>query len=188
MKKTGGKFLFPSCLVRKRVFLQKPMKARDKIRPIKELEKLCASKRREGGRIVFTNGCFDLLHRGHLRYLESAREQGDLLVVGVNSDASVHRIKGPDRPVMGQEERSEMVAGLHCVDYVTLFDSPDPLPLIELLQPDVLVKGADWALEQIIGAETVRKKGGEVIRIPLIPDVSTTMIIEKIVRRFGEKD
>src|SRR5690242_12697010 len=125
------------------------------------------------------------MHVGHVRYLEEAREQGDLLVVAVNSDSSVRRIKGPLRPVNGEGERSEVVAALHCVDYVTLFDTPDPLPLIELLQPDVLVKGADWPLDKIIGANVVQGRGGKVVRIPLVPHSSTTGIIEKIVRRFS---
>jgi D-beta-D-heptose 7-phosphate kinase/D-beta-D-heptose 1-phosphate adenosyltransferase len=125
-----------------------------------------------------------LLHIGHLRYLESAREQGDMLVVGVNTDASVRRIKGPHRPVVPEDERAEMVAGLHCVDCVTLFGTPDPLPLIENIRPDVLVKGADWPEDRIVGAETVRACGGRVVRIPLVEEVSTTLLLERIVGCF----
>ena len=163
------------------------MKARDKIKAAVELRSLCEALRQRGCRTVFTNGCFDLLHVGHIRYLEAARELGDLLIVGVNTDASVRQIKGPLRPVMGEADRSELVAALPCVDYVTLFDTPDPLLLIELLQPDVLVKGADWAEEKIVGAEVVRRSGGRVARIPLVPHTSTTGIIEQIVKRYGER-
>ena len=160
------------------------MKAEDKVKTAPELREILDRARRRGLRIVFTNGCFDLLHVGHVRYLEAARGEGDLLVVAVNSDASVGCIKGPLRPVTAERERSELVAALHCVDYVCLFDTPDPLQLIEMLRPDVLVKGADWPLEKIVGADCVRKNGGEVVRIPLIPEASTTSIIEKIIRRF----
>lgn len=160
------------------------MKARDKVKAASELLEILDAARLRGSRIVFTNGCFDLLHVGHVEYLEAARGAGDLLVVAVNSDASVRCIKGPLRPVTPEGERSEVVAALHCVDYVCLFDTPDPLPLIELLRPDVLVKGADWPLEKIVGADTVRRNGGEVVRIPLTPRASTTGIIERIIGRF----
>ncbi len=161
------------------------MKAHDKIKEVEELENICRHHRREGRRIVFTNGCFDLLHLGHVRYLEAARALGDALIVALNTDRSVERIKGPLRPITRQEERCEVVAALCCVDYVTLFDTPDPLPLIELFQPDVLVKGADWPLGKIVGAGFVEGNGGKVVRIPLTPGTSTTMIIDRIVKRFG---
>lgn len=161
------------------------MKAADKIKDLEDLEKICFHHRREGRRIVFTNGCFDLLHLGHIRYLEAARSMGDILIVALNSDQSVEMIKGPLRPITRQDERSEIVAALQCVDYVILFDTPDPLPLIESLQPHILVKGADWPMEQIVGADFVVRRGGSVYRIPMIPDTSTTMIIERIVKRFG---
>jgi D-beta-D-heptose 7-phosphate kinase/D-beta-D-heptose 1-phosphate adenosyltransferase len=156
------------------------MKARNKIKTTKELHEICLAERLKGKRIVFTNGCFDLIHVGHLRYLEASRELGDLLVIGVNSDASVTAIKGPQRPVLGQEERAELIGGLHCVDYVTLFDAPDPLQLISLLKPDVLVKGADWSEDSIVGAEVVRQNGGKVRRIPLVDGISTTSLITRI--------
>ncbi len=158
------------------------MRANEKIRRLDEATALCADLRRAGQRIVFTNGCFDLLHVGHLRYLEEARSLGDYLVVGVNTDASVRRIKGPGRPVMDENARSELVAGLHCVDCVVLFDTPDPLPLIQSLDPDVLVKGADWPLEKIVGADWVMQRGGTVARIPVVEGYSTTLIMEKIFR------
>ena len=162
------------------------MKARDKIKTALEVKAICDAARRQGLQAVFTNGCFDLLHVGHIRYLELARDEGDMLVVGVNSDASVRQIKGPLRPITAELERGELVAALHCVDYVVLFDTPDPLPLIELLQPAVLVKGADWPLDRIVGADVVFRGGGRVVRAPLMPESSTTEIIERIMSRFKE--
>lgn len=138
--------------------------------------------------VVFTNGCFDLLHVGHVRYLTTARDLGALLVVGLNSDESIRRIKGPLRPIVGQEQRAEVLSGLACVDYVTIFDEPDPLQLIQTLRPDVLVKGADWALADIIGADVVMSRGGRVERISIVPGASTTDIIEKIVERYGTRE
>ena len=163
------------------------MKAREKITPPQELREICASVRREGRRVVFTNGCFDILHVGHVRYLEAAHDLGDVLVVGVNSNASVRQIKGPDRPVVEEAQRAELVAALHCVDYVTLFDEPDPLQLIQMISPHVLVKGADWAEERIIGRDTVVKDGGEVVRIPFEPGASSTGIIDRILTRFSKR-
>ncbi len=162
------------------------MKARRKIRPLEEAARWCANHKTQGRRIVFTNGCFDLLHVGHLRYLEKAREFGDFLVVGVNSDRSVRSIKGPGRPVVPQWARSEVVAGLHCVDCVVIFDEPDPFAVIQRLSPDVLVKGADWPLDRIIGAQWVLDHGGRVERIPLVEGVSTTRLIEKILETAAE--
>lgn len=164
------------------------MTARDKVLNAGNLQTLCRRLKAEGKRIVFTNGCFDLLHVGHLRYLEAAQSLGDHLVVGVNSDGSVHRIKGTLRPITAEMERAEMVAALYCVDYVTIFSDPDPLSLICLVRPDVLVKGADWPLDRIVGAKEVLAWGGEVARIPLVPESSTTLIIERILARFGAKD
>jgi len=162
------------------------MRARDKVKSAMEVARICQALRQDRSfRVAFTNGCFDLLHLGHLRYLEEARELGDLLVVGVNSDASVRKIKGPRRPIQTEEERCELLAGLHCVDYVVMFDSPDPLPLIELIQPDILVKGADWPEDGIVGAEMVKSGGGLVARIPLIPSQSTTSIVERVIERYG---
>jgi D-glycero-beta-D-manno-heptose 1-phosphate adenylyltransferase len=132
-------------------------------------------------RIVFTNGCFDLMHVGHTRYLQAARDLGDLLVVAVNSDASVKSLnKAPDRPIVSDAQRAEVVAALGCVDYVVLFNEPDPLSLIAALQPDVLVKGGDWAAERIVGREIVEARGGVVRTIPLVPGVSTTSLIKHI--------
>ncbi len=140
--------------------------------------------RKTGKNVVFTNGCFDILHVGHVRYLSAARNEGDLLVVGLNSDRSVRLIKGDHRPIVEQDQRSEILASLQVVDYVTLFDEPDPLKLIQLLKPSTLVKGADWSEDKIIGADFVKASGGRVVRIPLVTDASTSGIIERIVKHF----
>jgi D-beta-D-heptose 7-phosphate kinase/D-beta-D-heptose 1-phosphate adenosyltransferase len=146
-----------------------------------QLVLLLQAARTQGKRIVFTNGCFDLMHVGHTRYLQAAKDMGDLLVVAVNSDASVRSLsKAPDRPIVSEAQRAEVVAALGCVDYVILFDEPDPQGLIAALQPDVLVKGGDWAVERIVGRETVEARGGVVRTIPLVPGVSTTSLIHRI--------
>jgi D-beta-D-heptose 7-phosphate kinase/D-beta-D-heptose 1-phosphate adenosyltransferase len=148
---------------------------RDQIAP------LLGTARTQGKRIVFTNGCFDLMHIGHTRYLQAAKDLGDLLVVGVNSDASVKILnKAPDRPIVSDAQRAEVVAALGCVDFVILFNEPDPHSLIAALQPDVLVKGGDWAVERIVGREIVEARGGLVKTIPLVPDISTTSLIKRI--------
>lgn len=140
-----------------------------------------ADEKRKGRRVVFTNGCFDLMHIGHTRYLQSARALGDILVVGVNSDRSVKTLnKAPDRPIVPEDQRAEVVAALGCVDYVVIFDEPDPLNVIGAVQPDVLVKGGDWSLDRIIGKDLVEQRGGLVRTIPLIPGLSTTALIQRI--------
>jgi rfaE bifunctional protein nucleotidyltransferase chain/domain len=136
--------------------------------------------RREGKTVVFTNGVFDILHPGHVRYLEDARREGDALLVGVNSDRSVRAIKGPARPINSEDERAELLAALGCVDGVVIFDEDDPRQIVDRLQPDVLAKGADWAADRIIGRDTVEARGGRVVRIPLAAGYSTSAIIEKI--------
>lgn len=136
-----------------------------------------------GRRVVFTNGVFDLLHPGHLRYLQHSRGLGDALIIGVNSDRSVRAIKGPDRPINPESERAEILAALSCVDAVVLFDEDTPHALITLLQPDVLVKGADWPEHAIVGRDVVEARGGSVVRAPLQPGYSTTSIIERIRKR-----
>ena len=146
-----------------------------------KLEPLKAASKR----IVFTNGCFDLLHVGHVRYLKDAKDEGDILVVGLNSDKSVRQIKGPNRPIVSENERAEVLASLECVDYVTVFDEPNPLVTIETLMPHILVKGADWEKEAIIGKDVVESNGGRVVRIPLVEGASTSGIIEKIVSMHG---
>jgi D-beta-D-heptose 7-phosphate kinase/D-beta-D-heptose 1-phosphate adenosyltransferase len=139
------------------------------------------SRRRLGERVAFTNGCFDLLHAGHVQYLQEARAQADLLVVGVNSDASVRALKGPGRPINSQEARSVVLAGLQAVDYVTVFEEPTPLALVEALRPDVLVKGADYRKEDVIGAALVESYGGRVYLAPLREGLSTTRLLAKLI-------
>jgi len=135
----------------------------------------------EGKKVVFTNGCFDILHQGHVRYLFEAKKCGDYLIVGLNSDRSVRNIKGKNRPLMPEGARAELLAALCFVDGVVIFDEEDPLTIIKYLHPQVLVKGADWAEEDIIGAELIKKTGGEVKRIPLVPSISTSDIIRRII-------
>ena len=149
-----------------------------KIKTFEETLSQVARLRQEGKRVVFTNGCFDLLHNGHVRYLAAARALGDVLVVGVNSDDSVSRIKGRGRPIESENERVELLAGFWFVDCVFVFDDDDPLRVISLLLPDVLVKGADWPLEQIVGRDVVEAHGGRVERIELVDGVSSSRIIE----------
>ncbi len=134
---------------------------------------------RRGGKVVFTNGCFDLLHVGHVRYLQAARALGDALVVGVNSDASVRRLKGPGRPLTPARERAEILAALGCVDFVTVFGAATPLRLIRALGPDLLVKGGDWPLERIVGRADVEARGGRALSIPLVKNRSTTAVIQR---------
>jgi len=146
-----------------------------------------AGRRSQGRVVVFTNGVFDLLHPGHLRYLKAARALGDVLIVGLNADSSVRRNKGPERPITPQEERAEILSALDCVDAVVFFDEDTPAAIVAALQPDILVKGADWPADQIVGRDTVEARGGRVVRIPVEPGYSTTGILEKI-RTSGVQD
>ena len=139
-----------------------------------------APRRAAGARVVFTNGCFDLLHPGHVRYLAAARALGDVLVVGLNGDASVRRLKGPGRPILCAEERAEVLAGLAAVDHVIVFEEDTPRALVAALGPDVLVKGADWPEDEIAGRDETLARGGVVQRIPLVPGISTSEIIRRI--------
>jgi rfaE bifunctional protein nucleotidyltransferase chain/domain len=155
---------------------------------IKSLDELVAARRQlrgEGRRLVFTNGCFDLLHPGHVRYLASARELGDALVVALNSDRAVRELKGPDRPILAERERAEVMAALGCVDYVTIFDDVSPRETIVAVAPDVLVKGGDWGLDAIIGREEVEAAGGEVRSLPFVDGCSTSDVIQRILSRAG---
>lgn len=138
------------------------------------------SLRHDGRLIVFTNGVFDILHPGHVRYLQQARALGDALIVGLNADASVRRNKGPERPINSESERAELLAALDCVDAVVIFEEATPAEIIKAIQPDILVKGADWAEDSIVGRDTVEARGGRVIRVPVEKGFSTTAIIEKI--------
>lgn len=157
----------------------------DKVKTTSELKPLLGILRAAGKKIVFTNGCFDLIHTGHTRYLASARALGDLLIVAVNSDSSVRTIKGEKRPINTQNDRAETLAALESVDFVTIFDEPDPYRVISELLPDVLVKGGDWPVEKIIGRNVVEARGGRVVTIPFVDGASTTGIIEKIVKKYG---
>jgi D-beta-D-heptose 7-phosphate kinase/D-beta-D-heptose 1-phosphate adenosyltransferase len=144
-----------------------------------------ARLRREGRRVVFTNGCFDLLHPGHIRYLAEARALGDALIVALNSDASVRLLKGEGRPILKEQERAEVMAALACVDYVTIFEEETPRQLIADLLPDVLVKGGDWSLDTIVGREEVEASGGVVKSLAFIEGLSTTEIIQRILAGSG---
>jgi rfaE bifunctional protein nucleotidyltransferase chain/domain len=155
-------------------------KYRLKIRELPDAKKKVERLRSKNKKIVFTNGCFDILHIGHARYLYAAREMGDFLIVAMNSDRSVKAIKGPDRPIMNQSERSEMLASLECVDMVVIFDEDNPMEVIRYLMPDILVKGGDWKEEDIIGADVVRAAGGQIRSIPYINGYSTSGIIKRI--------
>ncbi len=154
-----------------------------KLKTLDELKSIVQNLQASGKVVVFTNGCFDLLHRGHVRSLAMAKALGDVLIVALNSDASVTALKGPGRPILPAEERAEILAALAAVDYVTIFDDLDPGRIIAELGPDVLVKGGDWTPDQIVGREIVEDRGGKVVALPLVPGSSTTAIIRRIIER-----
>jgi rfaE bifunctional protein nucleotidyltransferase chain/domain len=158
--------------------MQNKMKSPEELRP------LLAILRSMEKKIVFTNGCFDILHTGHTRYLSKAKSLGQVLVVAINSDSSVRTIKGEKRPINSLTERMETVAALESVDFVTFFNEPDPHSIISILLPDILVKGGDWPVEQIIGGDIVLARGGKVVNVPYIEGASTTGIIEKILKKY----
>jgi D-beta-D-heptose 7-phosphate kinase/D-beta-D-heptose 1-phosphate adenosyltransferase len=153
---------------------------RKKVKDLSSLKKEIKALKAQGKRVVFTNGCFDLLHPGHTRYLYAARQMGDYLVVAVNTDRSVKAIKGANRPIQSQDERTELLAALSFVDAVVLFDEDNPLKVIQHLIPDILVKGGDWTKDKIIGADVVKNAGGVVKSLPFVIGYSTSAIIEKI--------
>ncbi|MDY0188085.1 MAG: D-glycero-beta-D-manno-heptose 1-phosphate adenylyltransferase [Syntrophus sp. (in: bacteria)] len=159
----------------------------EKILDWKNLKDNVDELRRQGKKIAFTNGCFDILHVGHTRYLRQAREKGDVLILALNSDTSVRRIKGEKRPLIPQNERAELLSCLEFVDYVTLFDESTPLNLILYLKPDVLIKGGDWPEDQVVGRREVLSWGGTVSIIPEIPGASTTNIVDKILAVYRDK-
>lgn len=163
--------------------MNRPPATRSKIRPARQLAEELERLRRRGVRVVFTNGCFDLLHPGHVRYLRAAKRLGDVLVVALNSDASVRRLKGPGRPLVRLRDRSEVLAALEMVDYVTTFSADTPYQLIGRLRPDVLVKGGDWDPDRIVGADLVRARGGRVRSLPFAKGYSTS----KLVARVGQR-
>jgi D-beta-D-heptose 7-phosphate kinase/D-beta-D-heptose 1-phosphate adenosyltransferase len=151
-----------------------------KLKSLEELKSAVLQAKARGQKIVFTNGCFDILHRGHLHLLREAKALGDLLIVAINSDRSVQQIKGSARPVISQAGRAELIAALEMVDYVILFDEVDPYRLIEELRPDILAKGGDWSTDQVIGGDIVERGGGRVAVIPYLKGFSTTEIIERV--------
>lgn len=159
------------------------MDYRKKIKTAAALKPILAAWQKRGKKIVFTNGCFDILHRGHVRYLSQARKCGDILVVALNSDRSVQRIKGKNRPIVSERDRAEVIASLESVDFVTFFDEDTPYHLISSLQPNILVKGGDWKKKEIVGADLVEKNGGEVKTISYLKGNSSTNIIQTILRR-----
>jgi len=156
-----------------------------KIKTLDQILRIRNQLRKSRKKLVFTNGCFDILHVGHVRFLNQARALGDALVVAVNTDRSVRQIKEASRPIVPEGERAEILAALECVDYVFLFDEPTPQEVIDAIVPDVLVKGADWGLSEIVGRATVEGAGGVVRNISLVEGSSTTGIIEKVLERFG---
>jgi D-glycero-beta-D-manno-heptose 1-phosphate adenylyltransferase len=158
------------------------MRPPSKILSLDQAIDVAKALRQQGLKLVFTNGCFDLLHPGHTRYLAEARSLGDRLMVAVNSDRSVRALKGPGRPIFPQDERAEILAALTAVDYVTVFDDLTPRELISRIQPQVLVKGADWAADQIVGKEEVESAGGQVTSIPVVPGFSTSSLIQAALR------
>ena len=152
-----------------------------------KLAKILAGLRVKGRRVVFTNGCFDLLHVGHVRYLNAARKKGDLLVVAINTDESVRRLKGPKRPLVPQAERAEILGGLEAVDYVTFFGEDTPAEIIGELKPRVLVKGADYKAQEIVGRDFMQRTGGKLVRIPLARNYSTSKIIKDVITKYGNR-
>ncbi|MDX2040181.1 MAG: D-glycero-beta-D-manno-heptose 1-phosphate adenylyltransferase [Acidobacteriota bacterium] len=158
-----------------------------KILPLDQLRTERERLRQAGKTVVFTNGCFDLLHPGHVRYLEQARALGDVLIVALNSDRSVRELKGDKRPILTEAERSEVMAALASVDFVTVFDEPTPREIISALLPDILVKGGDWGIDSIIGREEVEAAGGRVMSLAFVEGCSTTDVIERIAQRYAKQ-
>ena len=155
--------------------------------PPEEVAGYCRTAQARGAKVVFTNGCFDLLHPGHVYSLEQARRLGDLLVVGLNSDASVRRLKGPGRPFVPEAGRSKMLCALNCVDYVCVFEEDTPEKLINSISPNILVKGADYSNKAVVGADGVKKSGGSVVFVDQLPGYSTTALIEKIAAAYRKE-
>ena len=151
-----------------------------KLKTLEELVTIRHDLGRQGKQVVFTNGCFDLLHRGHVRYLGQAKSLGDVLIVAVNNDSSVRTLKGPDRPVMSHAERAELLAALAAVDYVLIFEDVDPEKLIRALEPDLLVKGGDWPVDQVVGRQIVESRGGRVCTLPYVEGASSSQLLQRI--------
>jgi len=151
---------------------------------LEEFVPVIARLKQDGKRIVFTNGCFDIIHVGHIRYLKSAKELGDILVIGLNSDESVRKIKGDNRPIVSQGERAEILSSIRSVDYVVIFNEPDPYNTIAAIKPDILIKGGDWAIDNIVGRDIVESYGGEVRTIPFVEGFSSSRIIGDVLNKF----
>ncbi|HAS16942.1 MAG: glycerol-3-phosphate cytidylyltransferase [Nitrospirae bacterium GWA2_42_11] len=151
---------------------------------LEEFVPVIARLKQDGKRIVFTNGCFDIIHVGHIRYLKSAKELGDILVIGLNSDESVRKIKGDNRPIVSQGERAEILSSIRSVDYVVIFNEPDPYNTIVAIKPDILIKGGDWAIDNIVGRDIVESYGGEVRTIPFVEGFSSSRIIGDVLNKF----
>ncbi len=158
--------------------------SKDKIVSLPKLKALASKLKAKKKKIVFTNGCFDLIHVGHIKYLEKAKALGDILIVGINSDSSMRKIKGPGRPIIEQSDRALVIAGLESVDYACIFNETSPHKLIKAIGPNVLVKGADWELNKIVGANFVKSYGGKTTTIPFIKGRSTSGIIRRIINSF----
>ena len=170
----------PSRTLARRKTPHRARPAKRKITSLRVLSRIVRRAQSRGQQVVFTNGCFDLLHAGHVRIFERARRAGDLLILAVNSDRSVRALKGPGRPIVTQQGRALVLAALECVDYVTIFHEPTPERVIRRLRPNVLVKGGDWDTAQIVGRDLVERNGGRIIRVPLLKGFSTTTLIERI--------
>ncbi|KKL12414.1 hypothetical protein LCGC14_2536010, partial [marine sediment metagenome] len=160
-------------------------RANGKIRPLSELISVSKRLKDEGKKVVFTNGCFDLLHIGHLRYLQKAKEAGDVLIVGINSDSSMRRLKGTERPIVQQNERAEILSALECVDYVVIFSEDTPYRVIRAIVPDILVKGGDYEVGQIVGTDLVKASGGEVLVIDEVKNHSTALLVKAILDKYN---
>ncbi len=156
----------------------------DKLKTIEELKKLVQQLRKKGKKIVFTNGCFDILHAGHLYCLEKAKKSGDVLIVALNSDGSIRKLKGSGRPIIPEKDRAYLIAGLACVDYCTIFDELTPARVIKEIKPDVLVKGADYKKDEVVGQDIIKSEGGRIITVPLVAGRSTSSIIRKIIKEY----
>jgi len=160
--------------------------AREKIISHVEAGSIIANLKKQGKKIVFTNGCFDIIHPGHVIYLAEAKKMGDILFLGLNSDASVKRLKGEKRPILNENERATILSHLEMIDFVCIFDDDTPYELIKIVKPDILVKGGDWSVENIVGRDIVESYGGKVVNIPYLEGKSTTGIIERILKVYGD--
>ena len=156
-----------------------------KIKSLSALKREILKLKKQGKRIIFTNGCFDILHYRHVKYLEDAKGRGDILIVAVNSDLSVRKIKGKNRPIVDESNRLKLLAALESIDYVILFNETTPLALIKTIRPDILIKGSDWSKNNIVGSDVVRAYGGRVETVKLVKGLSTTNLIKKIVKKHG---